>query len=100
MNTKTTQPQRKNGGANGGNQYGSYKVRYASDKQVQFIKKLLDQKQHDLVVDFNSLNVQGAGDLITKLLSLPDKQGYVALPSPKQISFAQSLIQNLSLIHI
>lgn len=94
MNAVDNAPQRKNAGATGGNQYGAYKVRYASERQVSFIKKLLEQKQHDLVVDFESLNVQGAGDLITKLLSLSDKENYVATPTPRQISFAQSLIQN------
>lgn len=83
----------KTGGSKGGNQYGSYQVRYASDKQKNFIKKLLEKKQHNLVVDLDNLNVQGAGDLITNLLSLPDKQGYVDYASEKQVSFALSLVE-------
>ena len=87
-------PQRKNAGAKGGNQYGAYQVRHASQRQVSFIKTLLQQKQHDLVVDFENLNVQGAGDLITKLLALPLRDDYVAMPTERQLSFAQSLIKN------
>ena len=94
MNAVDNAPQRKSGGARGGNQYGAYQVRYASQRQVSFIKTLLEQKQHDLVVDFNTLNVQGAGDLITKLLALPNKENYVAMPTERQLSFAESLIQN------
>ena len=90
----TNQPQRKNGGATGGNQYGAYKVRHASDKQISFIKKLLEQKDYSKQVDLDNLNVQGAGDLINELLACSDKQGYVALPSEKQINFARNLIKN------
>lgn len=94
MNAVDNAPQRKSAGAKGGNQYGAYKVRHASERQVSFIKTLLAQKQHDLVVDFENLNVQGAGDLITKLLALPLRDDYVAMPTDRQLSFAQSLIQN------
>ena len=94
MNAVDNAPPRKSAGANGGNQYGAYKVRHASQRQVSFIKSLMEQKQHDLVVDFETLNVQGAGDLITKLLSLPTKDNYVAMPTEKQLSFAESLIKN------
>lgn len=79
------------GGSKGGNAYGSYQVRYASDKQKDFIKKLLQQKEYNLSVDLSTLNVQGAGELITNLLSLPDKVGFVDYASEKQVSFAQSL---------
>lgn len=79
------------GGSRGANGYGEYQVRYASDKQKNFIKKLLDQKQHNFTGDLDTLNVQGAGELITNLLSLPDKVGFVDYASEKQVSFAQSL---------
>lgn len=94
MSNVNIAPQRKSAGANGGNQYGAYKVRYASSKQIAFIKKLLEQKQHNLVVDFEQLNVQGAGDVINQLLACDDKAGFVVKPSDKQLSFAQSLIKN------
>jgi hypothetical protein len=94
MNAVTNAPQRKSGGATGGNQYGAYQVRHASDKQVSFIKKLLEQKDYSKQVDLDNLNVQGAGDLINELLACSDKQGYVALPSDKQLSFARNLIKN------
>ncbi|CAB4166997.1 hypothetical protein UFOVP964_96 [uncultured Caudovirales phage] len=82
------------GGAVGANGYGEYQVRYASDKQQLFIKTLLDTKEHSLgAVDVMTLNVQGAGDLITQLLSLPNKAGVITPPTPKQLSFATSLIQ-------
>ena len=83
----------KQGGTRGGNQYGSYQVRFASPRQINFIKKLLERKQHNLVVDEATLNVQGAGELITKLLMLPDKQGFVQYASDKQVKFAESLAQ-------
>lgn len=82
------------GGTKGGNQYGSYEVRHASQKQVDFLKKLLERKQHNLVVDFSTLNVQGAGELITNLLSLADKTDFVDYASEKQIEFATSLVKS------
>lgn len=84
----------KAGGSKGGNAYGSYQVRYASDKQKNFIKKLLEQKQHNFTGDLDTLNVQGAGDLITNLLLLPDKVGFVDYASEKQVSFVRSLIES------
>lgn len=84
-------------GSRGGNQYGEYKVRYASPKQILFIQTLLTQKAHNLTeIDFSTLNVQGAGDLITKLLALPLKEGYVIAPSEKQINFVKKLSQDKS----
>ena len=94
MNTTTTH---KTAGARGGNQYGEYRVRHASPKQVMFIKTLLSQKAHDInesEINFDTLNVQGAGELITKLLALPLKQGYVIPPTQRQINFAKKLIQD------
>lgn len=85
----------KTGGSIGGNKYGSYVVRYASDKQKNFIKKLLEQKQHNLNVDdevLKELNVQGASDLISQLINLPNKQGVFIPASEAQVSFASSLV--------
>ena len=82
-------------GSRGGNQYGEYKVRYASPKQILFIQTLLTQKAHNFTeIDLSTLNVQGAGDLITKLLALPLKEGYVIAPSEKQINFVKKLSQD------
>lgn len=90
----TTLSTHRTGGATGANGYGQYKVRYASPKQQLFITTLLDTKEHSFAdVDVATLNVQGAGELITKLLALPNKAGVVIPPSAKQISFATSLIQ-------
>ena len=83
------------GGSIGGNKYGTYVVRYASDKQKNFIKKLLEQKQHNLSVTdetLKELNVQGASDLISQLINLPNKQGLVIPATEAQISFASSLV--------
>lgn len=92
----TTTTKRRAGGSAGGNKYGSYQVRYASERQVSFIKKLLEQKQHNFPSDFDltTLNVQGAGDLINELLSCSDKAGFVIPPTDKQLNFAKSLISN------
>lgn len=93
----TTTTQHKTAGARGGNQYGEYKVRHASPKQVMFIKTLLTQKAHDYKesdIDFTTLNVQGAGEIITKLLALPLKEGYVVPPTERQLNFAKKLVQD------
>lgn len=91
----TTTTIHKVAGSTGGNQYGAYKVRHASSKQVMFIKTLLSQKAHDIKdVDFDNLNVQGAGELITKLMALPLKEGYVLPPSTRQVYFAKKLVQD------
>ena len=90
----TTLSTHRTGGAKGANGYGEYQVRYASERQQQFIKTLLETKAHSFVdVDVTTLNVQGAGELITKLLLLPNKVGVVIAPSEKQLSFAKALIQ-------
>lgn len=92
---ETNRKLHRKGGGIGANQYGVYQVRHASSKQVMFIKTLLEQKAHDIKeVDYETLNVQGARDLITKLLSLPLKQGYVMPPTERQVSFAKKLIQD------
>jgi hypothetical protein len=85
----------KAGGSRGGNQYGEYQVRYASEKQINFIKKLLNEKQHACKLtdeELTKLNVQGAGDLITSLLSCPTKPDYVEYATDKQVAYAQSLV--------
>ena len=90
----TTLSTHRTGGARGANGYGEYQVRYASEKQQQFIKTLLETKEHSFgAVDVATLNVQGAGELITKLLALPNKAGVVIAPSEKQLSFAKSLTE-------
>lgn len=90
----TTLSTHRTGGARGANGYGEYQVRYASDRQQQFIKTLLDTKAHSFVdVDVATLNVQGAGELITKLLALPNKAGVINPASEKQLSFATALIK-------
>lgn len=88
----TTLSTHRTGGAKGANGYGEYQVRYASERQQQFIKTLLETKAHSFVdVDVTTLNVQGAGELITKLLALPNKAGVINPASEKQLSFANSL---------
>ena len=88
----TTLSTHRTGGSRGANGYGEYQVRNASDRQQQFIKTLLETKAHSFVdVDVTTLNVQGAGELITKLLALPNKAGVINPASEKQLSFADSL---------
>ena len=88
----TTLSTHRAGGSRGANGYGEYQVRNASDRQQQFIKTLLETKAHSFVdVDVATLNVQGAGELITKLLALPNKAGVINPASEKQLSFADSL---------
>jgi len=85
------------GGSRGANGYGEYQVRYASEKQKQFIRNLLVTKKVPSESDFtgqslDTLNVQGAKDLITYLLQLPNKAGIVIPPTEKQLQFAQALV--------
>jgi hypothetical protein len=85
------------GGSRGANGYGEYQVRYASDRQKQFINNLLATKEVPSESDFTgnslvTLNVQGAKDLITYLLQLPNKAGVVVPPTDKQLQFAQALV--------
>jgi len=90
----TTTTKHRTGGSRGANGYGEYQVRHASEKQQLFIKTLLETKEHSLGnIDTSSLNVQGAGEVITKLLALPNKAGVVIHATEKQISYATSLIQ-------
>lgn len=85
----------KTGGQIGANGYGTYQVRYATPKQQLFITSLLEVKDHSFNdIDVTTLNVQGAGDLITKLLKLPNKQGVITPASDRQISYVKSLIEN------
>ena len=95
-NKMTTNTKHKTGGARGANGYGEYQVRYASQKQINFIKTLLATKDHthNLTDEtLEKLNVQGAGELITSLINLPNKVGLVIPPTEKQISFVESLVQ-------
>jgi hypothetical protein len=83
------------GGSRGANGYGEYQVRYASEKQKQFINNLLATKECEFDVaeiNVDELNVQGAKDLITLLLKQPNKAGVVIAPTERQVSFAQSLV--------
>ena len=83
------------GGSTGANGYGEYQVRYASERQKQFIQNLLATKEVPNESDFtgqslDTLNVQGAKDVITYLLQLPNKAGVVIPPTEKQLQFAQA----------
>jgi hypothetical protein len=83
------------GGSRGANGYGEYQVRYASERQKQFINNLLATKKCEFDVaeiNVDELNVQGAKDLITLLLKQPNKAGIVIPPTEKQLQFAQSLV--------
>jgi hypothetical protein len=83
------------GGSRGANGYGEYQVRYASERQKQFINNLLATKECEFDVaeiNVDELNVQGAKDLITLLLKQPNKAGIVIPPTEKQLQFAQALV--------
>ena len=83
------------GGSRGANGYGEYQVRYASERQKQFINNLLATKECEFDVaeiNVDELNVQGAKDIITLLLKQPNKAGIVIPPTEKQLQFAQALV--------
>lgn len=89
----TTNTTHRKAGTRGGNQYGEYKVRYASERQANFIKKLLDTKQHSYETpDFALLNVQGATTLIADLLKCANKSGVVRLATSKQVWLLAKLV--------
>ena len=86
----------RNGGSKGANGYGEYQVRYASERQKQFINSLLETKEVSFDVSgivVEELNVQRAKELITLLLKEPNKAGVVIAPTEKQLNFAISLIE-------
>lgn len=75
------------GGARGGNGYGSFTVRHASDKQVKFASKLLAERvvpeshlHHGAIMAHKAgtANLRQTRDLITFLLTLPVRAGVVA----------------------
>jgi len=81
------------GGSAGANGYGEYKVRYASDKQKNFINNLLATKDHSYIdLNIDELNVQGAIEVINTLLSCDNKAGIITPPTEKQLSFAKALV--------
>jgi hypothetical protein len=82
-------------GSRGGNQYGAYKVRYASERQQAFIKKLLDTKEHSFGnPDLTTINVQGATELIGNLMKCSDKKGFERRITSAQLNFLMSLVGN------
>jgi hypothetical protein len=90
--SKCPHVRRRVGGSIGGNQYGKYKVRTPSERQLAFIQKLLATKNHTLgTPDLSQLNVQGASDLIELLLGCDNLDTYLVVATPKQISYLKSL---------
>jgi hypothetical protein len=91
----TTLTKHKRAGSKAGNQYGTFKVRTASTRQVSFIEKLLQQKKHSIDVsqyDFTALNVQHATELIDVLIKCEDKVERLA--SDRQIEYLTYLGHN------
>lgn len=89
-----TQTTHRKAGTRGGNQYGQYKVRYASPRQVQFLKNLLELKQHSFTEpNWEELNVQGATELIAQLVKLPNKANIKRYISEKQLNFLLHLVR-------
>ena len=91
----TTQTKHKRAGSKAGNQYGTYKVRTITTAQVNFLKKLLEQKKHDVDVssiNFDEINVQLGTELIDQLLKAEDKVQRLA--SDRQLAYVTSLADN------
>jgi len=84
----------KRAGSKAGNQYGTYKVRTITERQVSFLKKLLEQKKHELdvsAINFEEINVQYGTDLIDQLLKAEDKVERLA--SDRQLFYVTSLAE-------
>lgn len=97
-------------GSAASNQYGTFTVHYASEKQTAFIKSLMDRKdlsklENSVILDVARLreqvanlqvNKKAASAIIDRLLALPDLANAPAaaprnLASDKQLAFIQKL---------
>lgn len=64
-NTETVKAQwRPEGGKRGGNQYGAYTVRYASEKQISFLGKLFGERDMSNVTDIQRTALRMAQDAL------------------------------------
>jgi hypothetical protein len=84
----------KRAGSKAGNQYGSYKVRTITTAQQNFLKKLLEQKKHDIdvsAINFDEVNVQWGTELIEQLLKAEDKVERLA--SERQLAYVTTLAE-------
>lgn len=83
----------KTAGSPASNQYGEFKVRYASSAQQKFIAKLLGERDHQLgALDPATVNAKHASDIINQLLQSPMKSGLVRQASDKQLAFIDKLV--------
>lgn len=79
-------------GSPASNQYGTFRVRYASPAQQRFIAKLLDERIHELGdLDPATVNVQNASSIIDQLLTCPIRADKMTYASDKQRGFITSL---------
>ena len=107
--TVETRVSRPAAGSAASNQYGTFSVHYATEKQVNFLRNLLTQRDMADVTErqaaflgrvlesaaTGSINKRHASDAIEILLALPVRQDVtvkVGGPSEKQIAFAAKLI--------
>ena len=82
----------KTAGAPASNQYGQFTVRYASPAQQRYIRKLLDERDHQLGdLDPETVNVQRASHIIDQLLRSPVRPDKVAPASDKQLAYIEAL---------
>lgn len=82
----------KQAGTPASNQYGQFAVRYASPAQQNYIRKLLDERDHKFEdLDPASVNVQNASHIIDQLLRSPVRPDRVAPASDKQLAYIEAL---------
>lgn len=82
----------KQAGSKAGNQYGQFTVRYASIAQQRYIRKLLDERDHQLgELDPATVNVQNASHIIDQLLRSPVRADRIAPASDKQLAYIEAL---------
>jgi hypothetical protein len=88
----STTQQFKTAGAPASNQYGQFAVRYASTAQQNYIRKLLDERNHEFEdLDPASVNVQNASHIIDQLLRSPVRPDRVAPASDRQLAYIEAL---------
>lgn len=86
-----TKPKR--AGSKAGNQYGTFKVKYASHSQAKFIERLLNERVHTMEINPFEVNIKHASRIIDELLKCEKKPAFIAPISEKQLSFIDLLLK-------
>ena len=73
-------------------------VRRANEKQIRFLKRLLEERDTSKLIrlpgseDIDNISARGASDLIDRLLACPKRQDYIRMANEQQLGFIRSLV--------